>query len=189
MSLTDFATIVAVAFLFSLIWQILRPHRSRVTESLAATLAAAVLAVAGGAYLTLRAGIGGQQAATAALLGVAAVLGIGRLVDAVLPVPALSGSRRRGLPGLVVGMAAAGALGAYYGSHGRPAHVGQGSAGGAGCRGRGRGRPTSASTPAWRRWAVTRPRVLPPSGPPGRCPPASAPPGRPGSSSWPCCPS
>ena len=119
-SLTDFATIVAVAFLFSLVWQILRPHRSRVTESLAATLAAAVLAVAGGAYLTLRAGIGGQQAATAALLGVAAVLGVGRLVDAVLPVPALSGSRRRGFPGLVIGMAAAGALGAYFGSHGGP---------------------------------------------------------------------
>ena len=54
----------------------------------------------------------------APLLGVAAVLGVGRLVDAVLPVPALSGSRRRGLPGLVGGLAAAGLLGAYYGSHG-----------------------------------------------------------------------
>ena len=55
-SLTDFATIVALAFLLSLVWQIARPHRTRVTESLAATLAASVLAVAGGAYLTLRGG-------------------------------------------------------------------------------------------------------------------------------------
>jgi hypothetical protein len=119
-SLTDFATIVALAFLFSLIWQIARPHRTRVTESLAATLAASVLAVAGGAYLTLRADIGGQQAATAALLGVASVLGVGRLVDALLPRPALSGSHRRGLPGLVVGLATAGLLAGYYGSHGGP---------------------------------------------------------------------
>jgi hypothetical protein len=119
-SLTNFASILALAFLLSLIWQILRPHRTRVTESLAATMAASVLAVAGGAYLTLRAGIGGQQAATAGLLGVAAVLGIGRLVDALVPRPALSGSRRRGLPGLVVGLASAGLLGAYYGSHGGP---------------------------------------------------------------------
>jgi hypothetical protein len=119
-SLTDFATIVALAFLLSLVWQIARPHRTRVTESLAATLAAAVLAVAGGAYLTLRAGVGGEQAATAGLLGVASVLGVGRLVDTVVPMPALSGSRRRGLPGLVVGLATAGLLGAYYGTHGGP---------------------------------------------------------------------
>ena len=68
----------------------------------------------------MRAGIGGQQAATAGLLGVASVLGVGRLVDAVLPRPALSGSRRRGLPGLVLGLTTAGLLGAYYGSHGGP---------------------------------------------------------------------
>ncbi|MDX6253852.1 MAG: hypothetical protein QOJ11_186 [Frankiales bacterium] len=118
-----FATIVALAFLFSLLWQIARRERTRVTESLAATVTATVLAVAGGAYLTLRAGLNGEQpltdgrqAATAALLGVATVLGVGRLVDAAWARPALSGSLRRGLPGLVAGLGAAAAVGAWYGS-------------------------------------------------------------------------
>jgi hypothetical protein len=122
-SLTDFATIVALAFLLALFWQIARPHRTRVTESLAATLTAVVLAVSGGAYLTLRAGLNGEQsafagghAATAALLGVATVLGVGRLVDAFWARPALSASRDRGLPGLVLGLAAAAGVGAWYGS-------------------------------------------------------------------------
>jgi hypothetical protein len=125
-----FATIVALAFLFSLVWQIARRHRTRVTESLAATLAATVLGVGGGAYLTLRAGLNGEQpladgrqAATAALLGVATVLGVGRLLDAVWARPALSGSRRRGLPGLVVGLAAAAGVGAWYGSQSAPSLV------------------------------------------------------------------
>ena len=122
-SLTDFATIVALAFLLALFWQIARPHRTRVVESLASTLTATVLAVGGGGYLTLRAGLNGEQsafagghAATAALLGVAAVLGVGRLVDAFSARPALSGSRDRGLPGLVLGLAAAAGVGAWYGA-------------------------------------------------------------------------
>jgi hypothetical protein len=122
-SLTDLATIVAFAFLLALLWQIARPHRTRVTESLASTLCAVVLAVAGGTYLTLRAGLNGEQSAvagghatTAALLGVAVVLGVGRLVDAFWARPALSGSGNRGLPGLVLGLAAAAGAGAWYGA-------------------------------------------------------------------------
>lgn len=122
-SLTDFATIVAFAFLLALFWQIARPHRTRVAESLASTLAAVVLSVAGGGYLTLRAGLNGEQsafagghAATAALVGVAAVLGVGRLVDAVRARPSLSGSGNRGLPGLVLGLGAAAGAGAWYGA-------------------------------------------------------------------------
>lgn len=122
-SLRDFATIVALAFLLSLIWQISRPGRTRVTESLAATLAAAVLSVAGGAWLTLHAGVigdkslvAGHQACVAGLLGVAGALGVGRLVDAVRCRPQVSSSVRRGWPGLVVGLAAGAALGAWYGA-------------------------------------------------------------------------
>jgi hypothetical protein len=122
-SLTDFATIVALAFLLALLWQIARPHRTRVTESLASTLTAAVLAVAGGSWLTLRAGLNGEQSAfagghatTAALLGVAAVLGVGRLADAFWARPALSGSGNRGVPGLVLGLAAAAGAGLWYGA-------------------------------------------------------------------------
>jgi hypothetical protein len=122
-SLTDFATIVAVAFLLALVWQLARRQRFRVTESLASAVAATVVAVAGGAYLTLRAGIGGhvgttagRQATAVTLLGVATVLGVGRLVDAWFPVPALTGSRRRGLTGLVLGLTVAAGIGALYGS-------------------------------------------------------------------------
>jgi hypothetical protein len=113
--LQDFAVIVAFAFLLSLGWQIARPNRTRVTESLAATLAAVVLAVSGGAYLTLRQAGGGQPVA-AALIGVAAVLGVGRLVDAFVPLPALPGIRRRGYAGLAAGLVAAAGLSAWYGA-------------------------------------------------------------------------
>ena len=116
-SLTTFATIVALAFLLALVQQIFRENRTRVTESLAATMAATVLAVAGGAYLTLRAGVDGERAARAALLGVAVVLGVGRVLDAVLPRPRLLGAGRRGWPGLVAGLAAATGVGALYGHY------------------------------------------------------------------------
>lgn len=116
-SLATFATIVALAFLLALVQQIFRENRTRVTESLAATMAATVLAVAGGAYLTLRAGVDGERAARAALLGVAVVLGVGRVLDAVLPRPRLLGAGRRGWPGLVAGLAAATGVGALYGHY------------------------------------------------------------------------
>ena len=126
-SLGVFAIIMALAFLLSLVWQIGRLKRTRVTESLAAVLSATVLAVAGGAYLTLAAGLDGEQtlsagkhAAAAALLGVATVLAVGRLVDAVLPLPKVPGSRRRGGAGLLLGLAAAAGVGAWYGSQVSP---------------------------------------------------------------------
>jgi hypothetical protein len=126
-SLRDFATIVAFAFLLALLWQIARPGRTRVTESLAATLAAAVLAVAGGAWLTLYAGgtgdkplPAGHQGCLAALLGVTVALGLGRLVDVLWSGPRLAASSRRGWLGLVVGVAAGCAVGAWYGGQAGP---------------------------------------------------------------------
>jgi hypothetical protein len=130
-ALRDFAVIVALAFLLSLLWQIARPGRTRVTESLAAILAAAVIAVAGGAWLILDAGVtrsrpflAGHQACVAALLGVTAALGLGRLADVLWSRPRLFPTGRRGLPGLVVGIGAAAGVGAWYGAQaGLPAHA------------------------------------------------------------------
>ena len=117
-TLNNLAIILAMAFLLGFVWQIARQDRSRVTESLAATMSAAVLAVSGAAYLTLRAGTDGIDATTVALLGVMAMLGIGRVVDAVAPLPTIAGARRRGLPGLIAGLVVALVVGAFYGSRG-----------------------------------------------------------------------
>lgn len=113
--LGDFAAILAVAFLVSIAHQLFRPHRSRVTEALAATLAAVVLDVTGAVYVALR-GVehGGRQATAVALVSVGAALLAGRLVDAALARPAVSASGRRGLPGAVVSLAAGIGAGAGY---------------------------------------------------------------------------
>jgi hypothetical protein len=89
-----------------------------------------VLAVAGGAWLTLYAGVtsdqpfaAGHQACLVALIGVSAALAVGRLVDALVARPRIAASARRGWPGLVIGVVAGCALGAWYGSRaGLPSH-------------------------------------------------------------------
>jgi hypothetical protein len=127
-SLTSLATVLGFVFLATLVWQIARPHRTRVVESLAVTVSGVVLALGGGAFITLRASGNGENAVSVALLGVVAVLGVGRTMDAVAPEPSLAGLSRRGVPGLVAGLASALVVGTFYGAQLVAMTVGQGIA-------------------------------------------------------------
>lgn len=121
---TVLAAVLAVAFLVGLLLPLLDRRRSRVAEVLSVTVGLAVLDVTGALYVALRAGHDGQRAAVAALAGAGVALLAARLVDAVVDLAvvgqAVPVAGRRGLPGLVAGLGAAGAAGALYGAATRP---------------------------------------------------------------------
>lgn len=114
--LEGLAGVVAVSFLMALLHQLVRRNRSRVTEALAATLGLVVLSLTGAVDVALRGLPTGRQALTAAALGIVTALLVARLVDALAPWPAITGRARRGLAGLVVGVAVAAGAGAGYGA-------------------------------------------------------------------------
>lgn len=100
-----------------LLFQLARKPRVEVTASFAGMIAAATLALCVASYAALRVESGGDKAVVAALLGVGAALSSGRIVDLVLPRPAAAPGSRRGVAGVVVGLAAAVLVGWAYGSH------------------------------------------------------------------------
>jgi hypothetical protein len=106
--------VVALAFVASLALQLFRRHRARTTDALAGTVSAVVLAVFAAhllaAYAKTSAGL-----AAAAVLCPAAAVAAGRAADLVSLRPLLVRGSRRGLPGLVAAVVAAGALGAVLG--------------------------------------------------------------------------
>jgi hypothetical protein len=113
------ALVVALAVLASLVHQLLRRPRRGVTLSIAATLSMAVFASCGASYVALRVEGGGGIADAAALFGAGVALAIARLVDLVVPRPAVVPGSRRGVVGLLVGLAAAATTGWLYGhAHG-----------------------------------------------------------------------
>lgn len=116
--LGGFAALLAITFLASLLHQLVRRHRDRVTEALAATLALAVLDVTGAVYVALRGTAHGISATTTALIGVLVALVVTRLVDAVAPRPSVDAARRRGVAGLVLAPLAGAAVGAALGPGG-----------------------------------------------------------------------
>ena len=108
------AGVVGVALLGSLLHQLSRKGRTRVTESLADTMVASVLAVAAAALIGLRMAGGGRTAVVVCLAAGAAAIVAGRVGDRVLPKPALAVGADRGWPGLLLalGVGAAAAVAA-----------------------------------------------------------------------------
>jgi hypothetical protein len=102
----DLAGVVALGLIASLLHQLVRHPRNRVTEALADTLVAVVLVVCAACLVALRADDGGEDVALVALATAGTVLLVGRLVDRFAPRPVLTDGTVRGWPGLLVGLAA-----------------------------------------------------------------------------------
>ena len=100
------AGVVALAFIASLLHQLSRPDRTRVTEALADTLLVVVLATCAACLPALRGLDGGRDVALAALAAGGSALLAGRLGDRFLPRPALTTGTQRGWPGLLLGLGA-----------------------------------------------------------------------------------
>ena len=98
--------VVGLALVVSLLHQLVRSGRSRVTESLADTLLAVVVSVAAACLLAVRHTDGGDALLLAALATAAGTLLAGRLTDRLLLRPVLAVGATRGWPGLVVGLLA-----------------------------------------------------------------------------------
>ena len=100
------AGVLGLSLVAALLHQLVRRGRSRVTESLADTLLAVVVAAAGTCLLALAVLDGGQELLLVGLGTSAAVLLVGRLADLVLPRPVLATGATRGWSGLLLGLAA-----------------------------------------------------------------------------------
>jgi hypothetical protein len=112
--------VVGIAVVVSLLYQLARRPRTDVTRSFAGTLAGLTFALSAAAYPALRVEIDGDTAVAAALFGIGAALTAGRITDVLLPRPAVVPNSRRGIAGVVVGLAAAALVGWAYGT-GQPA--------------------------------------------------------------------
>ncbi|MEO6204114.1 MAG: hypothetical protein ABIO67_01835 [Mycobacteriales bacterium] len=102
--ISGLAGVVGLALVGSLLHQLVRRGRTRVTESLADELVAVVLAVSVVPLVALRMDSGGPEAVRVCLVAGAAALLLGRIGDRVLPRPALALGATRGWPGLLLGM-------------------------------------------------------------------------------------
>jgi hypothetical protein len=100
------AGVVGVTLTAALLHQLMRRGRTRVTESLADTLVAVVLAVAAAGLIALRMAGGGRDAVIVCLAAGAGALLAGRLGDRILPRPALAVGANRGWPGLLLALGA-----------------------------------------------------------------------------------
>jgi hypothetical protein len=100
------AGVVALAVVASLLHQLVRPGRARVTESMADTLVAVTLGVSAACLLSLRALEGGDETVQVALLAAGASLLAGRIGDRLASRPMLAVGSTRGWPGLLLGLGA-----------------------------------------------------------------------------------
>ena len=98
------AGVAALGLVASLVHQLLRRGRSRVTESLADTLVVVVVAVAAACLLALRQVAGGEEVLLVSLVATGAVLLAGRIGDRLAPRPMLAVGSTRGWPGLLLGL-------------------------------------------------------------------------------------
>ena len=98
------AGVVALGLVASLVHQLLRRGRTRVTESLADTLVVVVVAVAAACLLALRQVDGGEQVLLICFTCAGAVLLAGRIGDRLAPCPILAVGSTRGWPGLLLGL-------------------------------------------------------------------------------------
>ena len=108
------AGVVGLSLVASLLHQLVRRSRNRVTESLADTMLAVVVGAAAACLIALPSdGDGGRDVLLLALAAAGTALLVGRLVDLVLPRPVLAAGATRAWPGLLLGVAAGiGAAGA-----------------------------------------------------------------------------
>jgi len=118
--------VVAVAFVLSLAFQLVRPHRTRTTEALAGTVSAALLAVLAAHLLAASAKTGWAVAATAVLCAATALVA-GRAGDVVAVRPALAHGARRGVLGLGLALVASAGLGAVLGAAWAPLSAASGT--------------------------------------------------------------
>jgi hypothetical protein len=100
------AGVVGVGLVASLLHQLSRKGRSRVTESLADTLVVVVFGVAAACLIALEQVRGGDEVLQVSLAAVAAVLLAGRIGDRLAPRPMLAVGSTRGWPGLLLGLGA-----------------------------------------------------------------------------------
>ena len=98
------AGVVGLALIASLVHQLVRRRRSRVTESIADTLVAVVLAVSVACLVSLRALDDGEETAVIALAAAAASLLAGRVGDRIVAQPVLAVGSTRGWPGLLLAL-------------------------------------------------------------------------------------
>lgn len=104
--ITALAGVAGLGFVASLLHQLVRRGRSRVTESLADTLVVIVVAVAAACLLALRQVEGGEQVLLVSIAAAGAVLLAGRIGDRLAAQPVLAVGSTRGWPGLVLGLGA-----------------------------------------------------------------------------------
>lgn len=114
------AGVLGLALLGSLMHQLSRKGRTRVTESLADTMVASVLAVAAASLIGLRMAGGGRDAVVVCLAAGAGALVAGRVGDRVLPKPALAAGADRGWPGLLLALGAGSAAAVAAAGHTGP---------------------------------------------------------------------
>jgi hypothetical protein len=100
------AGVAALGLIASLVHQLVRKERSRVTESLADTLLGIVVGCAAACLLALAQLDGGKEVLLLGLTATGVVLLAGRLGDQLAPQPVLAAGSTRGWPGLLLGLAA-----------------------------------------------------------------------------------
>jgi hypothetical protein len=100
------AGVLGLSLVAALLHQLVRRGRSRVTESLADTVLAAVACAAAACLLALGALDDGREVLLLALPASGTALLLGRVVDRVLPGPELATGSTRGWPGLLTGVLA-----------------------------------------------------------------------------------
>ena len=105
-SISGLAGVAGVGLVGSLVHQLARRGRSRVTESLADTLVVLVVSVAAACLLALHAVDGGETVLQASFAAAGAVLLAGRVGDWLVSRPTLAVGSTRGWPGLLLGLAA-----------------------------------------------------------------------------------
>jgi hypothetical protein len=99
------AGVAALGLIASLVHQLVRKERSRVTESLADTLVGIVVGCAAACLLALAQLDGGREVLLLGFAATGAVLLAGRLGDRFAPHPVLAQGATRGWPGLLLGLA------------------------------------------------------------------------------------
>lgn len=105
-AVTGLAGAAGLGLVASLLHQLARKGRSRVTESLADTMVVVVVSVGAACLLALALTDGGKQVLYVSLAAAGAVLLFGRLGDTIVPRPGLAVGSTRGWPGLVLGLGA-----------------------------------------------------------------------------------
>lgn len=104
--ISGLAGVAGLGLVASLVHQLARKGRSRVTESLADTLLVIIVAVAAACLLALRQVEGGEQVLLVSLAAAGGVLLLGRVGDRLAPRPMLAVGSTRGWPGLLLGLGA-----------------------------------------------------------------------------------